>query len=183
LKYKELRREFVKKCGATARSELIANLQRFLKDYSEVQCGLYRALPEEAPCAVGPAHQFFFPVVQGDDLEFFRPQTDHSFARNRLGIEEPIREKSSPLSAVLPAVLLCPAIAVDRDGNRLGTGGGYYDRFLTKHPNILRVGVVFHVQIATDPLPAESADQSMDWIVSEKMILRTSPIRSSQSWT
>jgi 5-formyltetrahydrofolate cyclo-ligase len=55
---------------------------------------------------------------------------------------------------------------------RLGLGKGYYDRFFAHHPDVLRVGVVFHVQVSSHPLPADSWDQAMDWIVSEKMILR-----------
>jgi 5-formyltetrahydrofolate cyclo-ligase len=61
-------------------------------------------------------------------------------------------------------------------------GKSYYDRFFARHARCLRIGVVYHVQVSTDPLPADSWDQPLDWIVTEKMILRTSK-RSLSEWT
>ena len=182
-KFKDVRRQFAQNGGALAASELKQNLNRLLQDFSGVQRGLYRALPDEAPCLVDAPQDFFYPVICGTDLEFRQPRDRTAFHRNHLSIEEPVPGKSTLLDLALPAVIFCPALAVDGQGNRLGMGQGFYDRFFAKHPDILRVGVVFHVQFSADPLPAESWDQAMDWIVSEKMILRTSPLsRSPQSW-
>jgi 5-formyltetrahydrofolate cyclo-ligase len=181
LKYKNLRREFNKGDGRMMAKPLKENLKRFLRDFSDAQICLYQARLDEAPCALGPAEDYFYPVMNGEELEFRKPVSSEAFRANKLAILEPILSQSEPLDPLKPTVVCCPAVAIDGQGVRLGLGKGYYDRFFFRHAHALRVGVVFHVQFSSDPLPAESWDQPMDWIVSERMILRTST-RSSQSW-
>jgi 5-formyltetrahydrofolate cyclo-ligase len=65
-------------------------------------------------------------------------------------------------------------VAADQFGTRLGLGKGYYDRFFAQFPQALRVAVIFQIQFSKDPLPVDSWDQPLDWIVTESMILRTS---------
>lgn len=180
-KFKDLRRQFKSGEGRTAAGLLSLNLQKFLRDFSTagVQVGLYRARRDEAPCALAPVSQFFYPVLEGNDIEFRRPNKGASFQTNALNFNEPIVEQSTPLDLTKPIIIFCPSLAIDSHGLRLGQGKGYYDRFLARHPQALRVGVVFHVQISSHPLPADSWDQAMDWIVSEKLILRTTSTRSS----
>ena len=61
----------------------------------------------------------------------------------------------------------------DRRGNRLGYGGGFYDRFLANRaPRALRVGLAFACQISDAPLPAEAHDMPLDLLVTEGGILR-----------
>jgi 5-formyltetrahydrofolate cyclo-ligase len=157
------------------------NLQKFVTDFSvpDVQFGLYRARRDEAPCALTPVTQFFYPALNGNQLEFRRPLTAKAFQTNSLAVEEPLKDHSVALDPGRPTIIFCPAVAVDANGMRLGLGKGFYDRFFAAHPEVLRVGVVFHVQISAHPLPADSWDQELDWIVSEKMILRLNNRRSS----
>ena len=180
-KFKDIRRKFARSDGRLVARQLSENLKRFLRDFDDVQICLYKAMPHEAPCLITPIEKYYYPVLQGEELEFRRPRNAQAFAANKLAIMEPIRAESEALNPDRPTVVCCPAVAIDSLGVRLGLGKGYYDRFFSKHAHTLRVGVVFHVQFSTDPLPAESWDQQLDWIVSEKMILRTST-RSSQSW-
>jgi 5-formyltetrahydrofolate cyclo-ligase len=53
-------------------------------------------------------------------------------------------------------------------------GKGYYDQFFSSYPQAIRVAVVFQIQFSKLPLPVDSWDQPLDWIVTESMILRTS---------
>lgn len=138
------------------------------------QVCLYQAMPEEPSLALGPATQFFYPRITGDGLEFWRPRHADGFELNSFKIAEPISHSSDRLDPRRPVVVCCPAVAVDWQGNRMGLGKGYYDRFFAGHPKAIRIGVVFQVQISKAPLPADSWDQALDWIVTEKMILRTS---------
>ncbi|MGZ3722588.1 MAG: 5-formyltetrahydrofolate cyclo-ligase [Bdellovibrionales bacterium] len=181
VKYKNLRREFAKGDGRLMAKPLNENLKRFLRDFDDAQVCLYQARPDEAPCLLSPTEKFFYPVMNGEDLEFRRPHTAKAFRSSKQSILEPIAQESEAMDPAKPTVVCCPAVAIDGQGVRLGLGKGYYDRFFARHAHVLRVGVVFHVQFSTDPLPAESWDQQLDWIVSERMILRTST-RSSQSW-
>lgn len=65
-------------------------------------------------------------------------------------------------------ILLCPAMAFTRSGDRLGKGGGYYDRYLAQFsenkPEL--IGVCFDLQIITD-LPTEPHDYKVDSLISE----------------
>ena len=76
------------------------------------------------------------PVVQpdGESLRHYELRPDTQLTLNRWGIEEPVPD---PVAApeVLPQVLdavLVPLLAVDRTGQRVGYGGGFYDRFLAQ---------------------------------------------------
>ncbi len=183
-KYRQLRKKFKSQEGRTVTDALHSNLKKLLTDFSvpEVQVCLYRARRDEAPVNLTPSTKYFFPVLKGEDLEFRSPNTKTAFQANSLNIDEPILEQSSPLDLTKPVIVCCPAVAIDHQGRRLGLGKGYYDRFLAQNPNALRVGVLFHIQISSRPLPAESWDQQMDWIVSEKLVLRVQSKRSSPVW-
>ena len=66
---------------------------------------------------------------------------------------------------------IIPLLAFDSEGNRLGTGAGYYDRFLAAHPGMKTIGVAFACQEMPD-LPGESTDIRMDMIVTKSGIVR-----------
>ena len=67
-------------------------------------------------------------------------------------------------------VVVVPVVAFDRQGHRLGYGGGYYDRFLPGVPRAMRIGVAFARQIVAE-IPADPYDVGMDRIVTEKEII------------
>ena len=60
-----------------------------------------------------------------------------------------------------------PGVAFDQRLNRLGYGGGFYDRFLLAHPGLLSVGLAFEFQVL-DRLPAEPFDQPVKILATEK---------------
>ena len=69
-----------------------------------------------------------------------------------------------------PSVLLVPMLAFDRDGHRLGYGGGFYDRTLASlraaDPATVAIGVAFAGQLR-DAVPVGLRDETLDWIVTE----------------
>lgn len=160
---------------AEARTQLTAHLERWLRDFCtpQTQVALYRPLPHEAKFDLEPVTRFFYPRIVGSTLQFFRPLTEGAFDEHEYGMLEPIPAESEALVARNHTVVFCPALAVDGSGRRLGLGKGFYDRFFSEHPEATRVGVVYQVQVSSDPLPADSWDQTLDWIITDKMILRT----------
>ena len=66
--------------------------------------------------------------------------------------------------------VIVPGAAFDRQGNRLGLGGGYYDRFLQHAPNAKRVALSFDYQLL-ETVPAEPHDAKMDIIITESETL------------
>ena len=88
--------------------------------------------------------------------------------KNRLSIPEPPKE----LPVILPETIGCmivPGLAFDKAGNRLGQGGGYYDRYLPK-ARCTFIGLAFAGQILEE-VPHEETDVSMDLLVTEQGIL------------
>ncbi len=81
-----------------------------------------------------------------------------------------------PLGHEIPAdpadveVVVIPMLAFDRQGNRLGYGAGYYDRFLERCPHPVRIGIAYSCQ-EVDRLPFEPDDIAMEYIVTEKGII------------
>lgn len=81
------------------------------------------------------------------------------------GILEPSADAPTVTSQQI-ALVVVPGLAFDRRLQRLGHGKGYYDRFLSTYSGI-RVGFAYALQ-CVDALPAESHDQTVDKLVTEK---------------
>jgi 5-formyltetrahydrofolate cyclo-ligase len=81
-----------------------------------------------------------------------------------------------PIGNELPAdpqdiqATIIPLIGFDRQGNRLGYGAGYYDRFLEQYPGIVKIGVGYACQ-QVDAIPHDQYDIRLDYIVTEEGII------------
>jgi len=84
----------------------------------------------------------------------------------RFGIREPISPALIPLNEI--DLMTVPGVAFDRRGNRLGRGGGYYDRLLEGFQG-RTVGIAFDFQILPE-IPTSNHDQAVEWIVTESKI-------------
>jgi 5-formyltetrahydrofolate cyclo-ligase len=100
------------------------------------------------------------PYAPGD------PTTATSF-----GAEEPSADARLDPSTI--DVVGVPGVAFDREGRRIGYGGGYYDRFLRGLP-AFTVGLVFGLQVVDEELPAGRFDLPVDAIVTEDETIRAS---------
>ena len=90
------------------------------------------------------------------------------FSLSDRGIREPLGEAFE--EDVDFAIV--PLLAVDEQGNRLGYGVGYYDRYLQKHSKTKRIAYCFDFQVMKQ-VPHTEEDEKMDVIVTEKRILFT----------
>ena len=79
------------------------------------------------------------------------------------GILEPTTPELSIINCQL-SIAIVPGMAFDRQGHRLGRGKGYYDRFLSRIPNIYKIGVCFPFQML-ESIPSESTDVVMDEVI------------------
>jgi 5-formyltetrahydrofolate cyclo-ligase len=91
-----------------------------------------------------------------------------------------IHEPHPGLPAVDPKeldVMIVPGVAFGRQGERLGMGGGYYDRFLARIPAVLKVVLAFDFQLL-DELEQQQWDQPVDWIVTETEEVRNERVEN-----
>ena len=97
----------------------------------------------------------------------------NDFKKNKLGILEP-KEELPSFSINDLDVIIVPGLAFTRTGNRIGYGGGFYDRFLIK-TNAISIGLAFDKQVI-NKLPHNKDDSILDYIVTEKEIIKTEKI-------
>lgn len=127
---------------------------------------LYSALPDEVQTQAflekwHLKKTIILPTVVGDDIIPVEYAKDTAFAVGDFNIMEPQNE---PYKGGFDLIVV-PGMAFDRAGNRLGRGRGYYDRFLSKHPDVRRIGICFDFQLV-DEVPAEPFDIKMDEVIS-----------------
>ena len=63
-------------------------------------------------------------------------------------------------------IVLVPVVAFSRDGNRLGYGGGFYDKWFSKNPGTTKIGLAYSFQ-QFDNIIAEAHDIKLDFVISE----------------
>ena len=116
------------------------------------------------------------PFCEGDEIVPFRLRTLAELEPGYKGIPEPRpslrREPSRRVAPEDIELAIVPGLAFDALGNRLGRGGGFYDRFLAKlSPTATVVGLAFECQVF-DVIPTEPHDGPVDLLVTEKAVRR-----------
>lgn len=114
------------------------------------------------------------PRVSGTSLEWVELQDSTDFVTSELGIHEPIGPAIADALSDCDAMIL-PALAISREGIRLGQGGGYYDRALQGVPAFADGGpqliaLVFDDELI-DSLPRESHDACVDQVVTPERVV------------
>jgi 5-formyltetrahydrofolate cyclo-ligase len=114
----------------------------------------------------------YLPKVTGNDLVWVKNPVE--FSKGAFNISEPVGKELTFENCPEIKALILPALAADKNGLRLGKGGGYYDRLLSKiDPGILKIALLFDHEIL-DEVPAEPHDQKVNYLVSEKRIIKIS---------
>ncbi len=102
---------------------------------------------------------------RGHPLQFRRWSPGAAMVPERFGTQRP----DGPLA--VPDALLVPLLAFDARCNRLGYGGGFYDRTIASLPGILTIGCAFALQ-QVDEVPVLPHDVALDAVVTEQGVVR-----------
>lgn len=126
---------------------------------------LYASLPDEVRTLEfiekwRSRKQIVLPTVRGDDIIPVALNPDTPFVIGDFNILEP---DSAPYTGDFDLIVV-PGMAFDAQGNRLGRGKGYYDRFLAQHAHVPAIGVCFDFQ-KVPHVPTEKTDFRMSEIV------------------
>ena len=106
------------------------------------------------------------PRVEGADMAFVSWTPDTDTVAGSFGIAEPVG--GDPVAFEDHDAVLVPLVAFDRAGNRLGQGGGFYDRAIgTAERRPVLIGVA-HAFQEVETVPVEAWDQSLDLVVTEE---------------
>ena len=110
------------------------------------------------------------PVIKDNfQMDFYKWSFSDPLKINKHGIPEPETK-----SIAYPDILLIPLLAFDKNLNRLGYGGGYYDRLIEKFEKtkkIIKIGLAFSIQ-KIDKVPINEYDKKLDYIVTNKYIIK-----------
>jgi len=117
------------------------------------------------------------PVMQPKDkpLSFRRWRPGDVLEEASFGVAEP----TSDQPVLIPEVMFVPLLAIDGDGNRLGYGGGYYDRTLLERRQgregpVVAVGLAYDAQ-RVPVVPHDEGDARLDWLITEQGFKRFGP--------
>ncbi len=110
------------------------------------------------------------PVLEKNfSMSFYEWTKNSSLKINKLGIPEPLKQIK-----ITPSILIIPIVAFDANLNRLGYGGGFYDRFINKiekTKNILKIGLALSCQ-KINKVPTNKFDKKMNYIFTENKIYK-----------
>ena len=110
------------------------------------------------------------PIIKKNyQMDFFEWTINDLLKINKYGIAEPTLGKKT-----YPDIIFIPLVAYDGDLNRLGYGGGFYDRYLekiSKIKKIFKIGLGFSYQ-EIKKIPVNKYDKKLDLIVTEKRIIQ-----------
>ena len=102
-------------------------------------------------------------------MEFVRITSLDELVPGFKGIPEPVSDEYTELNSGL---IVMPGIAFDNSRNRIGYGGGFYDRYLMKHmSDFFKVAVCFDYQVVED-IPSEEFDIRPDIIITDRRIIQ-----------
>ena len=104
------------------------------------------------------------PKVVGQDMVFYKLTDFSQLEPGYFGIPEPV---SGEIVEWPEALMIMPGVAFDRANHRVGYGGGFYDRYLEKHPQLERVAIAFSFQMLPE-VPTEPTDICPQIVVTEE---------------
>ena len=101
-------------------------------------------------------------IRKRSQMDFFSWSTKDPLSINKYGIPEPTSEK-----IMNPNILLVPLLAFDKNNNRIGYGGGFYDRYIKRNKKIITIGLAYSVQKVNKIITNEH-DMKLNFVVTNK---------------
>lgn len=111
--------------------------------------------------------RFYLPRVNGVNLEIL-PYEKSRLHLGSFNIEEPEGDDTVDMSAI--ELVIVPAVAYDRKGNRVGRGKGFYDRLLAD-TDAVTMGVAYECQLY-DEIDAEEYDVPVQYVITESGVIK-----------
>lgn len=104
---------------------------------------------------------FLLPVTHRDSIDIHPYAGEENLKRGKYNVKEP----QTPLWEEEIDLILVPGVAFDHKRNRIGRGGGFYDKFLREQRSTRKVGVCYDFQLKRHTLPHSWFDRPMDRVI------------------
>lgn len=132
---------------------------------------MYHSLPDELSTHSflrkwGSRKHFYLPRVNGVNLDIL-PYDESRLELGSFHIEEPTGNDTVDPDEI--ELIVVPAVAYDRRGNRLGRGKGFYDRLLAT-ARATKIGIGYEFQLV-DEIPTEAHDVPVDYVITQSMTI------------
>lgn len=113
-------------------------------------------------------------VVNKGELEFYSiSKLEELEEKGAFGIKEPLAKVEKFIDKDKIDLMIVPGVCFDRNKNRVGSGKGFYDRYLTDVKNIVKVGICFEEQVLqNDFISTDEYDIKMDMVITDKEIYK-----------
>lgn len=160
-------------------AEIILNIRR-LPEFEEAKQVLlfvgYGSEPDTLTLikeCLKTGKKVFCPVVLRDEMEFYQILDAAELTEGYMGIMEPEPEDLRKYVPGDKDFMLLPGTAFDREGNRIGYGKGFYDKYLAQGFSGNQAAAAFSFQVLENGrIPAEPTDRKIKCIVTEQEIIR-----------
>ena len=111
---------------------------------------------------------FALPFIQDKNkMEFYSWNKEETLKNNRYKIKEPLESHEKRREATTDTLFLIPSLGASEKGERLGYGGGFYDRYFSENPLGIKMGCCFSSDILQS-LESQEHDFPLDYLVTEK---------------
>lgn len=170
-----LRREIREKKRAMSEEEIVRRSEKLGQLFTDSQAyreakTIYGYLPYNQEVRTVPmleqalkdGKRVAVPKVYGDTMRFIYLEDFSGLEKSSMGIPEPIAD--APVAEDKTALVLMPGLAFTKNGDRMGYGGGFYDRFLAEEPDHPTLALCYEFQMV-EKLPTEEFDIPVDTVL------------------
>ena len=109
----------------------------------------------------------WIPKVDKENMEFFQI---HHFEELHSGIHGIMEPEKGMAAKGREGLMIMPGVAFDGNRNRIGYGGGYYDKYLSKHSELQKLAIAFEFQVL-EKIPQEENDIRPEILITESRVI------------
>ena len=158
-------------------SNILNNIKPLIEEIENEYIGTYISFRDELDTKKLNQHllerelNLALPAIdfQTKEINFFMYHKNTELKENKFSILEPKNKDK----VIFPKIILIPLLGYSKSGFRLGYGGGYYDKYLSKNGigDVKKIGIAFSFQ-EVEEIPVEDHDERLDWILTEKHLYK-----------
>ncbi len=168
-----LKLDFTDHSRESAQIKILFKINQLIESYQPETIFTFFGFKDEPVIdpAIPDGIKFLYPRIKDyklHEMDFYPWFEGQAFTTNCYGIKEPLVSKFKEIKTE-NSLILIPGLMFDYQGNRLGYGGGYYDRYLSTHKFKLKIGVCFEQRIRSE-IPVSENDVGVDVVVTEKRV-------------